>query len=63
VGVAGIGGWTMLFTLEISIFILNHYCKRSSIKRLFPKSQEKNLVRVYNPHQLLTSSCGGQMRE
>ena len=23
----------------------------------------KNLVRVYNPHQLLTHSCGGQMHE
>ena len=29
-----------------------------------PKSQErKNLVRVYNPHQLLTCPCGGQMCE
>jgi hypothetical protein len=26
-------------------------------------SREKNLIRVYNPHQLLTRSCRGQMCE
>jgi hypothetical protein len=25
--------------------------------------ERKNLVRVYNPHQLVTRSCGGQMHK